>query len=338
MYKNTIDEASLIRYFSGEITGSDAKHIEEWISFSEENKELAKHIYYIYFASETVKTIEQTDSKKALLNLKKKMRRQKHIYRLKQVQRIAAIISIPLLLATIYLFINQFSSDNRYIEVRTNPGMVASIVLPDSSKIWLNSETYFKYPAKFTGKTREVVLDGEAFFDVERDVKRRFIVTTPKNVKVEVLGTEFNIEAYSKNKNVVTTLVAGKVDVSYLSDDSKVKHLVMMPNQRTIVNTIDNSVTTNIVNVEPDIAWKDGKIVFNNTSLEEALNILSKRFNVEFVIKNPKFKDFSFSGTFVHQRLDRILEHFKISSNINSKYIMTHENTGKAEKSIIEIY
>ncbi|MDR0824980.1 MAG: FecR domain-containing protein, partial [Prevotella sp.] len=227
---------------------------------------------------------------------------------------------------------------DEYIEIKTNPGMITQLTLPDSSKVWLNSESSLKYPLKFTGETREVTLNGEAYFKVEKDLKHKFIVSTANNIRIEVLGTEFNVEAYSKNEDVITTLVNGKIGLSYLSAENDVRHLLMTPNQKSVYNTLNRTAVTTSVDVESDIAWIDGKIIFNNTSLENALKILSKRFNVDFIIKNPKLKDYSFSGTFEHQRLDRILEYFKISSNIKSRYITTYNNTNKVDKSIIEIY
>lgn len=76
--------------------------------------------------------------------------------------------------------------------------MVAALNLPDGSKVWLNSGSYLKHPQKFTGDTRTVELDGEAYFSVQKDKSKRFIVNTPFDLKAEVLGTEFNIEAYKE--------------------------------------------------------------------------------------------------------------------------------------------
>lgn len=338
MDKLIIDEALLIRYFSKEISVSEEKRIEDWISSSKENKDLAKQIYYIYIASETVQTIKQTDSKKALRNVTRKAEKQRRAYLFRRVQRIAAVFTIPLLFTTFYLLLSQISTTNEYVEVRTNPGMITTVTLPDSSKVWLNSDSYLKYPAKFTGKTRDIILNGEAFFEVEKDPKRKFIVSTTHNMQIEVLGTEFNVEAYSRNRDITTTLVSGEINLLYSSAENNIHHLLMTPNQKTIINTSNRTAITTSVNVEPYIAWKDGKIIFNDTSLEDALRILSKRFNVQFIIKDPKLKEYSFSGTFVYQRLDRILEHFKISSNIKSRYITTDDNSNKIEKSVIEIY
>lgn len=338
MEKIIVDESLLIRYFSGEIVDEDAQYIEEWITSSEENKDIAKQIYYIYFASETLQAVRQTDSEDALRRVSKRMKKQKRMQWMKQMQRIAAVLFIPLFLSTLYLLNVQLSGEESFVELRTNPGMVTSITLPDSTKVWLNSESYIKYPVKFRGKTREVMLDGEAYFDVQKDDDKKFIVSTAKNIKIEVLGTKFNVEAYNNNKDVIATLVSGQVNLLYTTPENNTRNYLMSPNQRAVVDLENQTVKTISVNVEPDIAWKDGKIIFNNTSLEDALKILSKRFNVEFIINNPKLKEYSFSGTFVHQRLDRILEHFKISSNIKSRYTITEENNNKEEKSIIEIY
>lgn len=333
-----IDESLLVRYFSGEVDQDEKIQIENWITSSDENKKMAKQVYYICFAADTLHTIKNTSTEKALADVSQRMAKQKTVLWKKRLQQIAAILFIPLLFSTIYFaFFSQGEQVLHYVEVRTNPGMITSITLPDSTKVWLNSESYLKYPTEFNSDLRSVELIGEAYFDVEKDAERKFIVKTPDNLQIEVLGTEFNVEAYG-NKDIVTTLVSGKVNISYTDENNSKQNVLMSPNQKVVYNTTAKSVDIMAVRVDPDIAWKDGKIIFSDTSLEDALNILGKRFNVEFVIKNSKIKDNRFTGTFVNQRLDVILEHFKVSSNIRFRYIDALQNNNVPEKSKIEIY
>lgn len=331
-----IEESTLIRYFSGEVTAEEKTHIEKWIRHSDENKKIAKQVYYIYFATDTLQTMETVNSIKALSYVSRKIKKTPLPWK-KRIQQIAAILFIPLFLSTLYFAISSSREQQiRYIEVRTNPGMITSITLPDDTKVWLNSETYLKYPSEFNENSREVELIGEAYFEVEKDTDRKFLVKTPDNVEVEVLGTEFNVEAY-KNQNVVTTLVSGKVNLSYMGINNKKNDLLMSPNQKVIYDMVTKTTHLQHVRVEPDIAWKDGKIILSDTALEEALKILSKRFNVDFIIKNEKVKDNHFTGTFVKQRLDVILEHFNVASGIRFRYIET-KNKDIPEKNQIEVY
>ena len=329
-----IDEALLLRYFEGEVTLSEKDEIEKWIISSEANKKLAKQIYYLSFATKTMDTLKRTDARAALKEVRG--RRERQLQWGRWAQRAAAILAIPLLLSTLYLYYNADRQDEMsFIEVRTNPGMITTIVLPDSSRVWLNSESYLKYPVRFAKNERNVILQGEGYFSVRKNVDSRFTVQTPHHTQIQVLGTEFNVEAYEKEDEVNTTLVSGKVQFQYDSERGK-KRMDLLPGEKITYNSISGEVFVSRAAVLSDISWKEGKIILYKTPIEKALRMLSKRFNVDFVITDPALKENSFTGTFIHQRLDRILEHFRISSGLRFRYIETTDST--QEKSKIEIY
>lgn len=164
-----IDEALLLRYFEGEVTLSEKDEIEKWIISSEANKKLAKQIYYLSFATKTMDTLKRTDARAALKEVRGRIRRERQLQWGRWAQRVAAILAIPLLLSTLYLYYNADRQDEMsFIEVRTNPGMITTIVLPDSSRVWLNSESYLKYPVRFAKNERNVILQGEGYFSVRK--------------------------------------------------------------------------------------------------------------------------------------------------------------------------
>lgn len=217
-----IDEALLLRYFEGEVTLSEKEEIEKWIISSEANKKLAKQIYYLSFATKTMDTLKRTDARAALKEVRGRIRRERQLQWGRWAQRAAAILAIPLLLSTLYLYYNADRQDEMsFIEVRTNPGMITTIVLPDSSRVWLNSESYLKYPVRFAKNERNVILQGEGYFSVRKNVDSRFTVQTPHHTQIQVLGTEFNVEAYEKEDEVNTTLVSGKVHFHMIQKEEK---------------------------------------------------------------------------------------------------------------------
>lgn len=328
-----------MRYFSGGMTQEEKIQIEEWMALSAENRKTARQIYYICYATDTMFTMQSLNAENALKSVHSRMDKNKAISWKRRMQQAAAILFIPLLFSTIYFgfFESPKQKNISFVEVRTNPGMTTAVTLPDSTKVWLNSESYLKYPSEFSGDTRYVELHGEAYFDVERDEHRRFVVNTQQNLQIEVLGTEFNVDAY-EGRHIATTLVSGKVKLSYAGKEDSKEYITMLPNQKVVYNKQTRSVDILSVRVDPDIAWREGKIIFSGTSLEDALTILGKRFNVDFVIKDQKLKENRFTGTFVNQRLDIILEHFKVSSNIKYRYIDISKNKSIPEKSRIEIY
>lgn len=334
-----IDEQLLLDYFSGALTHTRRQEVEAWIQESEENKKMARDIEYIYFATDTINTIKSVDTVRALGEVKEKInqkRNRKHSF-LFWMQRIAAVLVIPLLLSTIYLATKKEPVE--FIEIRTNPGMVAAITLPDGSKVWLNSRSYLKHPQKFTGDVRNVEPNGEAYFSVQKDKSKRFIVNTPFNLKAEVLGTEFNMEAYKESNKVITTLVSGSVKLSFANKSNTEETLLMKPNDEIAYNSKTRGISQNRPYLPTLTAWKDGLVIFRNTPFEEALKILNKRFNTEFIVKNDLLYENSFTGTFNGQHLHLILEHFRLSSGIKYKFVDPETSTNKiSEKTIVELY
>ena len=332
-----VDEALLLRYYSGEVTADEKVSIEQWLSKSEENRKMAKDIYYLCFAVDTLQTMKSVDSHEALIKVKKTVKNRRRLSPFMWVQRIAAVLFIPLLLGTILNALKEEPVE--YMEIRTTPGMVASVDLPDGTKVWLNSDSYLRHPVKFNGETRDVVLKGEAYFKVTRNEKAPFRVNTKADMQIEVLGTEFNIDAYDENPYVTTTLISGSVKVNYFDENNQGENLVMKPGQKVFYDEYSKKIALSEPFIPAEVAWKDGKIILRNTSLEETLKLLSRRFNVDFVLRNKALKDNYFTGTFEKQQLPRILEHLRISSNIRYRIVDPKAgDEGLKERSKVELY
>jgi ferric-dicitrate binding protein FerR (iron transport regulator) len=327
----------LPRYCNGAATREESKRVEKWIEQSEENYKIVQQIHLIYLTADTMNVLTKIDVDKALAKVRQQMTVKRKSTVFVWLQRIAAILFIPLVIALLSEYIHKDSElpVSQLIEVKTNPGMTTSITLPDGSLVRLNSESSLRYPSVFSGNDRQVFLQGEGFFSVVKNDRKRFIVSTPHDAHIEVVGTKFNVEAFGKDSLISTTLVEGHVNFLYTDDDAQ-KTVALLPEQKLVYNSLTSNIKLYYTTGEIETAWKDGKIVFNNTPLAEALRMLGKRYNVEFVIANDKLKKDSFTGNFTHERLERILQIFKISSNINWRY----SNAGNAtdEKTEIEIY
>ena len=185
------------------------------------------------------------------------------------------------------------------------------ITLSDNTKVWLNSETQLKYPVNFIkGKARKVELVyGEAYFEVSPSTNHKgakFAVTN-KGQNIEVLGTEFNIKAYKDETNIYTTLVEGKVAVSY-----KGQKEILSPNQQANYNLKTNTFKINTVEVYNEISWKDGVFSFDNKSLKEMMKVLSRWYDVEVEFINKAVEKEEFIGVLrKKQSLNEILKTIK---------------------------
>lgn len=311
-------EFHLGEYFRGELDAGSAALVEQWIGESPDNRKTALQVCKVEMCSTELYQMANADTEGALRTLHCRMRR----LRLKRgtavFQKIAAVMIIPLLAAGgYYAYQYHHVDESEYVEVRTTTGMVSSVVLPDSSRVWLNSNSTLKYPVRFTGRTRSVSLEGEAFFEVTGQSGRRFVVTAA-DMQVEVLGTEFNVEAYpEKGREMRTTLVNGSVQMSYVCSKGK-EHLVRMkPGQQLAYDPERETIRMTEVNATAASSWKDGRIVLDNTPLADALRMIENRYNVRFLIRNPELLDNRYTGLFEDQRLEVILDHFRRTTDIN---------------------
>lgn len=333
-YSDKIEDL-LPRYCEGEASDEERKLVEEWINLSEENYRIARQIHTIYLATDTICVLEKIDTEKALAKVTSSMFDSRRITWIGWMQRIAAVLFIPVLIILLVQNFNPEPKLAQMIEIRTNPGMTTTFNLPDGSVVHLNSESSLSYPSCFDENIRKVTLTGEAFFSVSKDKDKRFIVSAPHHTRVEVLGTTFNIEAFEKDSVVSTTLIEGKVNFLY-EKGGVPESVVLKPGQKLIYGQKNGQTELLATTGLSETAWKDGQIIFSDTPLKQALRMLEKRYNVEFVITNSRFDKDSFTGSFRHQRLDRILEVFRISSKIRWRYIDSNDFSG--EKTRIEIY
>ena len=333
--KNKIEEL-LPRYCEGLATEEERLQVEAWMDESEENRRMAKQVHALYLATDTLHVMKKVDTEKALSRVKSRMTGKKKTMWWEWAQRAAAVLFIPLLVT---LIVQHWGNDEQELaqmmEIKTNPGMTTSLTLPDGTLVFLNSESTLSYPSRFDGDTRNVNLQGEAYFEVAKNPEKKFIVSTPHRSQIEVLGTHFNVEAYEKENRVSATLVEGKIGFIYKCDNAS-KKVLMAPGQKLVYDSKDSKVQLYATSGESEIAWKEGKIIFRDTPFEEGLRMLEKRYNVEFIIKNNRLKGDSFTGAFTNQRLERILEYFQLSSQIRWRYLDSPDITD--EKSKIEIY
>lgn len=333
--KNKIEEL-LPRYCEGLATEEERLQVETWMNESEENRRMAKQVHTLYLATDTLHIMKKVDTEKALSRVKGRMTGKKKTMWWEWAQRAAAILFIPLLVT---LMVQHWGDGEQELaqmmEIKTNPGMTTSLTLPDGTLVFLNSESTLSYPSHFDSDTRNVTLQGEAYFEVAKNPEKKFIVSTSHQSQIEVLGTHFNVEAYEKENRVSATLVEGKIGFIYTYDNTS-KKVLLDPGQKLVYDSKNSKVQLYATSGESEIAWKEGKIIFRNTPLEEGLRMLEKRYNVEFIIKNNRLKEDSFTGTFTNQRLERILEYFQLSSQIRWRYLDSPNITD--EKSKIEIY
>ena len=169
------------------------------------------------------------------------------------------------------------------------------IKLPDGTSVQLNANSHLDYPESFAGKkNREVSLTGEAYFDVKHDAAHPFIIHTGK-IKTTVLGTAFNISAYSAKKGVTVTVTRGRVMVQ----DEQKTLAVLTPDQQLVWNG-DRSAKKLNVNADAAIEWKKSDLIMDDITLEDAAKMITSRYGMNVQFKNDKVKDCRFTAAFLN--------------------------------------
>ncbi|MDE6819744.1 FecR family protein [Bacteroides acidifaciens] len=271
--------------------------------------------------------------------IKIRNRRKAEAYNL--LMRYAAFLAIPLLLATLtlgYLYLNEPEPEVKYAEVTSTMGTVVRYELPDHSVVWLNSGSKLRYPTVFKKNNRNVELTGEAYFQVEADPERPFYVNTPNGLSVYVYGTQFNVAAYENDDYIETVLEKGKVNVVTPGGQETI---TLLPGEQLLYDKQTSQAVRNQVDVYGKVAWKEGKLIFRNASLEEIIKRLERHFNVDIEFNNNTGKEYTYRATFRTETLTQILDYLAKSANLKWKILtpeQREDDTFTKTKIIVDLY
>jgi transmembrane sensor len=369
MKTNPNIEEMLWRYFEGNAEKEDIEFISDWLDQSKENEQL--FIYFkktfIEISADAITGTDMVDKAYArflnrVTNAQLKKQSEKRLYR-KQLQmtiwRYASVIIFLLGLSFIFYFFTTKSgpsADSGYCEVQVPYGARSLITLPDGSKVWLNAGSKFKYNRNFDINSRDVYLEGEAYFDVEKR-KHAFVVHT-SDLDLRVLGTTFNVKAYPEEENIEATLIEGSIQIEsktarkplFLKPKEKLTY--HKPDMKLLISEegekaksdpadtgkklpetakkLDAINISEDVNTEESTSWKDGKLIINNESLEDLTKKLERKYDITFTFDMERLKSYSYSGTLRDFPLEQILKALEITSPIRyvikEKTVMLYYN------------
>ncbi len=229
-----------------------------------------------------------------------------------KVQNFLKIAAVLLIAA--FLFVGGYSVLHRshqdtlaFIQVKVPRGLKKMLVLPDSTRVWINSESTFQYPEHFSGETRTVHLTGEAYFEVTKDASHPFIVSTPE-MNVKVLGTGFDVSAYPANQ-VSATLVHGRIMAYHINASGNIENeVVLSPGERSIFKPEKNIFIVKKVNTKIYTSWKEGKLVFNDTPFSEIVKRINRWYNVDMVVNDKTIEHFNCTVEFKNDSLPSVLK------------------------------
>ncbi len=302
-----ITETELWEYISKKADDITIQKVENWMDSAAFDEALFTKIRSIYnHTSQQDSSVEQ--AKKRFFNTVKPK-----TTGWKDMLKYAAILIVVLSGTYVY---TTFSSNKDQIAVQTTFGEQRSIELPDGSKVWLNASSKLSYNAT---TPRTLYLEGEGFFEVAKDTLHPFTVTTPDHLTVTALGTSFNIKSYLDSPINETKLLTGKVKVT--SETQLKEPVVMVPDDKiTFYKNTKAVVKSKMDPKESSIAWKEGKIQFENKTFKEIAIDLKAQFGKHIRFKNKDIEATKFTGSFDNKTpIDEIFEILKISKDFTYK-------------------
>ena len=196
--------------------------------------------------------------------------------------------------------------------VSVERGQKANITLPDGSKVWLNSQSKLTYSPDFNVKTRELLLDGEAFFEVAHNAEKPFIVRS-NDIAVEALGTAFGVKAYNEDNLISSILLRGKVRVTTPDGES-----ILMPNERIMYDkTTRKKTKSSVLNSTDFKGWIHNELRYENVSLEDIAKDIQRIYNVKVMFANERIRNQRFTGSVNNNSLESMLSIITLTSPVS---------------------
>ena len=293
----------IIHYLDDSITSNERISFLQWLKNSEANRTYFYEVRDLWLACHAQYATD-LDTEIALARFKEqvsliKLKSERNTWKRKIPAYYLAWTAVAsiLLLIGIYFFrdgttINQPIINNLF----TAEGSKGKFILPDSSVVWLNSGSSLRYVGDLSDCRRVVSLSGEAYFEVAKN-ERPFIVKTGE-LDIEVLGTRFNVRAYDEFPVISTTLIEGSVKILKGCSPTEIEETILKPGQQLRYNKDDDKMELANVNTHLYIAWRDGKMIFDQERIEDAFALMEQNSNMVIVLKNKNIAGRKITGSF----------------------------------------
>ena len=244
----------------------------------------------------------------------------------KKILQWAAILILPIITTISLFYFTQNNQSNFHpVTITAQKGEKAEVVLPDGTRVWINSESTITYDNSFDQKKRTVYLEGEAYFEVAKNKKRPFIVQT-QAMNVQALGTSFNVRSYDIDSLIYAVLLEGQIKVTTSGQEQ-----ILNQNQRAVFDKSTNVFIVDDVDAMNFVEWKKGNIYFNNQTFNQVAQTLSRIYNVEIEFASEELSQIRFSGTLGSNGIKNALDILSLTSPMyydvkDTTVILYHKN------------
>jgi transmembrane sensor len=314
------------RSLSGEITPDEKAEFDEILAGSSHYREKYKLLKGFWnqevFYNHSADTNEALEKVLGAINSRSEEQEEKTVFVYDNWKRIAAA-AVLLIAIGLGFFAYQFNKKETekitWIEKFNQKGTRSMITLSDGTRIWLNSDSKITYPEEFKEGERNVVLSGEAFFNVAPNPEKPFFIHLNK-AQIRVVGTSFNVKAYQNEEHIQTSVVTGKVAfITPSNPKMKGDTVFLTKNKKVTYFSNSGEIMTEITNTNDDKEWINGKMIFKAETMESISRQLERNFGKKIVFENDKIKQYKFTGTFDESSLNEILYYLSLSKPFKYK-------------------
>lgn len=309
----------LFKYVTGQANSDETKAVQQWMLESEVRKKELARLKNIWIISGLENEIDQQDKQKEIeriWNLIRQMNpgKKEKTHRINLFRFAAGIALLIGISGTVGYFISNNRSNSKpvYTEIFVPKGERSTVILPDGSTVQLNSDSHLKYTAAMSSGKRQINLEGEGYFQVRHDESRPFVVETP-SVKIEVLGTSFNVSSYPNDSLTTTYLQSGKVKIT----DQKGDGIQLSPAEAYVFNRITQESQKIKIQDKRFTDWTQGILTVNGETIGELAKKLERRFNITINFGDQDVKNHVYSGSIKDEDLNTLLEALTFASSID---------------------
>lgn len=324
MTKGIVDIAN--RFLAEETcSGQELADLKRWLSNSSSREEVESWLLENWVQSPDLESETLIETIFGQIETYEKEHRQNPVVSisgiLKVYQKIAAFLLIPVIGLGFLYWISGFNQPGTMTETIAPRGQKSQIVLADGTKVWLNSDTKIRYPGNFSKTQRDVYLEGEAFFEVTKNARQPFVVHTSL-VNVKVLGTKFNLKAYSDEDHIEASLFEGKINL--VLNDPSVKSQVekeVEPSQSFVYSKINHQLAANKFPKDEINGWKNNRLIFKDDTFSNLVQKVERWYDVKVVYDEKLFNDRRLTvELYEGERLERLMEIISLTLSVDYKY------------------
>ncbi|MCD7977644.1 MAG: DUF4974 domain-containing protein [Tannerellaceae bacterium] len=310
----------LERFMRGETGPEEEKLLKEWFQSAPARKEIETYYSGRWTAAEGA-DMDPSRKEEVLARITREIKEREDMPAIPTQRRnsfmrtwlpYAAVFILAFGLGLSALFMQPPGSPLQEFTVSVAKGQRSNLLLPDGTKVWVNSHTEIRYDNEYGIRNRNIVLKGEAFFEVEKNEELPFVVNA-EEMDIQVLGTTFNLKAYPEDDEIIATLFTGSIK-GVVGD----KEFTISPRQHLTYDRLRNVMqVSESENVNYISMWRDNELAFMDETLEEVAKILNRMYNVEVVILSEKIKSYRFSGVIKNNSLDNVIEIISLTAPIS---------------------